>query len=237
MLSHSIGTFRRFFPRDARFVVCTDDPQAIAGACPDAQVMRLDGPGAEYVDSRATWKKWAPRFRLDASVTEIRVDADIFLLDEPVELRRWLDGDGTDFIVTQEEFTELWPYGNFGSRLPAGFAPINAGFFGQRAGADLTVPFREAYRWWAANVFGEDVLYHDEQGALGWLLQQNRDRVRFLDPARYRVVCPLNEPPVETLDGIVAMHATYPEHPAFQRFREQIAVVSGVSAGDVIRGR
>jgi hypothetical protein len=232
MLSHSIGTFRHWFGAEADYVVYADDVPAVqADLRVPAEVLPMDRPGAEFFDDRATWKKWAPAFRHDPARTELRIDSDIFLVDDPVELREFIAGDGHDYVVTCEEFTERWPYGNFGGTLADGFTPINAGLFGQRAGADLSAAMRDAYRRWLAMLDGTEVKYHDEQGALAAILQDliTGGRARVLDPARYRVVCPLNDPPVERLDGIVGLHATYPDHPAFHRFRPEIAALSGLS--------
>jgi hypothetical protein len=237
MLSHSIGTFQYFFGSQAEYLVYCDQLGFLREhlAVP-ADLAEMDTPAGEFFDDRATWKKWAPRFRHDVGVTEFRVDADIFLVAEPAELREFIAGDGHDFVVTKEEFTARWPYGYFGPGLPQGFTPINAGFVGQRAGRDLTVAVRAAYARWAdamrhTEASHTEVKYHDEQGAIAAVLQEpiERGRVLVLDPARYRVVCPLNDPPVHSLDGIVAVHATYPDHPAYQRFLPEISRISGVS--------
>jgi len=255
MLDHSIGTFRHFFGSEADYLVCTDDPGLLAkGLETPAELVDFDVPGAEYLDDRATWLKWAPRFRYDRNATEFRVDADIFLLAEPTELREFIAGDGRDYIVSQEAFRHTWPYGAFGFRFedeiapltadeldaldPAelgreyGYAPINAGFFGQRAGVDLGDEFREDYRWWSEHVRHNEVDYYDEQGAIMWVLRRHvrEGRVKLLDPMRYRVVCPNNKVPVESVDGIVAMHSTYPERPAYHKFLSEIRAVSGIGA-------
>jgi hypothetical protein len=239
MLEQSIGTFRRFFGDEARYVVYTDAPAALDGRLrADAAVLPYTIPGAEYIDPRATWLKWAPRFRHDVEFTEFRIDADIFLLDEPTELREFIAGDGSDFLATQEEYIEQWPYGNFGARLSEGFAPVNAGLVAQRAGCDLSAEIRQAYQWWSAHVMEQEVLYHDEQGAVCWVLQRHvqAGRVRLLDPARYRIVCPTNAVPVETLDGLIAMHAAYPDHPAFYKFLREISEVSGIPVAEGVQG-
>ncbi len=231
MLSHSIGTFRYWFGERPTYLVYADAPAFVSKhLLVPALVLPMAGADAEYVDDRATWLKWTPRFRHDVSATEIHVDSDIFLVSEPTELYKFVDGYEADFVVTLEEFTELWPYGNFGPRLPADFVPINAGFFGQRAGTDLSDQMRSAYRWWADFVASNNVKYHDEQGALAFVLQEliRSGRVMTLPSSRYRVVCPLNDPPVESLDGLVGLHATYPEHPAYHRFLTEISKVSGV---------
>lgn len=253
MLNHSIGTFRHFFGAEAEYIVCTDEPDLLSRrmATP-ASIIDFTTPDAEYLDRRATWLKWAPRFRFDIRATEFRVDADIFLLSEPTELREFIAGDGNDYLVTQEQFTHTWPYGAFGFRLEDeiapitadllgqqdaselnltfGFAPINAGLLGQRAGKDLSDEFREDYRWWCEHVETHEVEYYDEQGAVMWVLRRHirEGRVKLLDPMRYRIVCPNNEVPVESVEGIIAMHATYPDRPAFHKFLPEISAISGV---------
>jgi hypothetical protein len=230
MLSHSIGTFQHFFGPDPEYLVYTDRPRFLREqlAVP-ATIAQMRTPTAEFLDNRATWNKWAPRFRHDVTATELHVDSDIFLVAEPTELHEFISSDWHDYVVTTEEFAERWPYGNFGPRLPDDFTPVNAGLIGQRAGHDLTASFRAAYRAWLEDLERVEVKYHDEQGAIALVLQEPiaQGRVRVLDPARYRVVCPLNDPPVERLDGIVGLHATYPDHPAYRKFLPEIARISG----------
>ncbi|MCH7230794.1 hypothetical protein L0U85_08010 [Glycomyces sp. L485] len=252
MLGHSIGTFKHFFGAEAEYVVCTDRPDVLArDLATDTTIIDFEIPGAEYLDPRATWMKWAPKVRCAPDATEFFVDADIFLLDDPVELREFIAGDGHDFIISQEQVNETWPYGAFGLRIEDelapdatleiqetkpylhagnGFAPINSGLLGQRAGCDLTEAFRTEYRWWDEHVRVHEVEYYDEQGAVMWLLRPfvREGRVRLLDPLRYRIVCPNDEVPVETTDGIIAMHSTYPERPAYHKFLAEISAISGI---------
>lgn len=253
MLGHSIGTFKHFFP-DAEFVVCTDEPGLVTRELATAAtVMDFNTPGAEYLDDRATWMKWAPHMRLAPEATEFFVDADFFLLSEPTELREFIAGDGHDYLAVQEQADETWPYGAFGLRIEDelapnatpevqekkpylrpenGFAPINGGLLGQRAGCDLSSQFREQYRWWSSHVETHEVEYYDEQGAVMWTLRPHvrAGRVRLLDPYRYRIVCPNDAVPVESVEGMAGMHATFPERPAFRRFLPEISAVSGIAA-------
>lgn len=233
MLSHSIGTFRHWFGDQPTYLVYTDAPDLVTERIRvPSTILPMNTTGAEYLDERATWLKWAPRFRHDITATEIRVDSDIFLVADPTELRSFIEGDGPDIVVTMEEFTQLWPYGNFGPRLPEQFTPINAGLLGQRAHTDLSSEIRDAYRWWNEFVRSNELKYHDEQGGIALILQSliADGRVQLLDPKRYRVVCPLNDPPVQSLDGLVGLHATYPEHPAYHKFIDEISALSGVPA-------
>jgi hypothetical protein len=81
------------------------------------------------------------------------------------------------------------------------------------------------------NVTTPDHHFHDEQGAVIKALEPFiRDgRVMLLPNHRYAVVCPLNDPPVTSVNGLVLLHATYPDHPAFWQFQQEITAVSGIS--------
>ncbi len=235
MLSHSIGTVRAFFKDKATCVVHTDNAAAVeANLLAPALVRDYSSHSQrQFCDSRSTWMKWAPCGRLDASLAEVHLDADVFLVSEPHELRSFLRTSSPHLLLAaQEEFVALWPYGTFGPQLPTPFVPINAGIVGQRAGVDISIDLWALYNAWISRAESEGYLYHDEQGAVALLLQAycRRSEVMLLDPAHYRVVCPLNSTPVETLAGIKALHATYPQHPAFWRFLPEIAAVSGLNA-------
>ena len=125
----------------------------------------------------------------------------------------------------------MWPYGNFGARLPSRFTPVNAGLIGQTAYADFTEDLENAYAWWTQNVSADEAKYHDEQGAVAFCLQDRiyDNEVLLLSSTTHRVVCPLNSPPLDSVDGLILMHATYPDHPAFRRFLTEISNVTGIS--------
>jgi hypothetical protein len=234
MLSHSIGSFQRFLGSTAEYVVYADDPEFVAAhLLVDAEIRQLAGSSpSRYLRQEATWRKWAPAPRVDVNKAELRIDSDIFLLDEPVELRRFLNADGPSYLVSSEEFVALWPYGNFGRKLQSPFLPINAGLVGQAPGADLTPLLDAEFAWWEELIASSEVKYHDEQGAVAVVMQALAavGEVTVLDPARYRIVCPLNQPPVRDVTGLVMLHATYPSHPAFWQFLPEIARLSGVTA-------
>ena len=234
MLSHSIGTVRAFFRDEATCVVHSDNVALVEANLLSPALVRdySSHSRGQFCDPRSTWMKWAPCARLDANLPEVQLDADVFLVSEPEELRAFCQSPSNyRLLASQEEFVELWPYGTFGPQLPRPFVPINAGIVGQQAGADISLELLNLYETWRSRADRGEFLYHDEQGALALLLQSycQRGEVLLLDAARYRVVCPLNSPPVETLVGIRGLHATYPEHPAFWRFLPEIAAVSGLS--------
>jgi hypothetical protein len=234
MLDFSVASFRHWFGEKHRYVVFTDDPGLLQShRRTDYEIRLMDTRGAAFSDGRATWKKWAPVARLDRTRVEFRIDADIFLLVPSEELQRFCEGRSPyRFVSTQEEFSEAWPYGNFAARLRDPRTPINAGFIGQTAGADITADLDAAYRIWKNEVAEADIKYHDEQGAVAYALEPYIDaaEVMLLDPARYRVVCPLNKPPVESLAGVTLLHATYPDHPAFYRFLPELSLLTGLPA-------
>jgi hypothetical protein len=232
MLSHSVASFRRIFGDAARYVVFSDDPAAVEALrmC-DFEVLSSDTTSGRFNDPRATWRKWAPAPRTDPSATEIYVDSDVFLLAPPEAMISFCSGQsGMRFLASMEEFHEDWPYGNFARLLPQGFRPINAGIVGQYAGSSLAPALEAAYDWWSTSVEADSIKYHDEQGAVAYALAPYivSKSVELLKPSQYRVVCPLNKPPVESLDGLVAMHATYPEHPAFWKFIHEVADLTGL---------
>jgi hypothetical protein len=233
MLSHSIGTFRHFFGSTADYVVYTDDvPEVRNQLLVDAAVVGYNEVvGGAYLDPRATWKKFAPSARVRSDAVEIRLDADMFLVDEPTELRQFIDhGEQSHVLVTEEWFSATWPYGNFGPLLSTLDPPINAGLIAQQLGCDISASLADAYLLWQRLIVTNEPLFHDDQGAVAYALETYRSagEIEFLPHRRYRVVCPINDPPVQTLEGLAMIHATFPDHPAFWQFLGEISAISGV---------
>ncbi len=172
MLAHSIASFRYFLSSDARYLVFTDnkcDAQLMLGKL--AEVKSFDDNPAtlerEFLEHQGTWRKWLPQVRISEKFTELRVDADMFLLREPIELLNFCFGNQNrwKYLVTLEEGTELWPYGNF-AHLCSGVKHINAGLVGQAPGSNISELLRQQFAWWRDNIPQEKQLYHDEQGAV-----------------------------------------------------------------------
>jgi hypothetical protein len=232
MLSHSIGTFRHFFGDRSRYVVVADDPRAVERSLRvPAEVIDVREHAERHFDDPAsTWRKWSPTCRLDPDSTEFYVDADVFLLAEPVEIWEFCARpQAWRFLCTTEPFGTGF-YGNFAAHVDPTLPLVNAGFIGQQPRTDLTADLKEQYDWWRRHVSSDAVQYHDEQGAVRKALEPHlkADQVALLGSDRYRVVCPLNEPPVVSLEGVVLLHATFPHRPAFWQFHDEIAAVSGV---------
>jgi len=170
MVSRSVGTFKHFFGSEAEYLICTDEPGLVSRELATAvTVVDAKAPGAEFHDSRETWMKWTPRVRYAPAATEFYVDSDIFLLSEPMELREFIAGDGTDYLVTQEQFSETCLTARSACASKKSWRPIplprskgrsrtfggrtgshrsTPRILGRRAGCDLTAQFRQQYRWW-----------------------------------------------------------------------------------------
>ena len=139
MLCHSVETFRHFFGATPRYIVFADDPPVVdALRLCSFELVNLKDVSSSFADTRGNWRKWAPP-RLDIRAVELRINSDIFLLAEPSEIRSFCEGrSGRQWLVTREEFSAQWPYGNFAHRLPTDFIPVNVGLVGQSEGCDIS---------------------------------------------------------------------------------------------------
>ncbi len=229
MLRHSVGTFSTCFGSLARYVVYTDEPQSVAAALGGTAETRGydEHPTPRFnIDSKATWRKWSPAVRITEDQTEVYVDCDVFIVGEPDELRTFCTGvPGNRFLAMQECVGARWCFGRLEPRVPANSPYINAGLIGQQPRADLTDLLITEYNWWLANVPPDHATFHDEQGAIIAALAPHlaSGRVDLLARDRYRIVSPRSNAHLRNLEGIALIHATYPNHPAFDWFRAHIS--------------
>lgn len=227
MLEASVGTFRAYFGRRAEYVVFVDETMELTSNISiGAEIVRYTPSSARFWDGHSTWRKWAPSFRINPSDTEVYVDLDFFLLDNPVELLRFIDGNGFEYVITYEEFADAAPYGLFARRIRNDFIPVNSGLVGQRAGSTFQIEFEKEYQWWRTQLgeVGVEPHHHDEQGAVAYALQSEiqRGSVQVLDPSRYRILCPRNMANVKDVSGIAGIHTTDYGHPAYYENRQAI---------------
>lgn len=232
MLRHSVGTFRTCFGSSARYVVYTDEPQDVAAALYGvAETLGYDEHPTPLfnINSKATWRKWCPAVRITEADTEMYVDCDVFIVGEPDELHSFCTGmPGDRFLAMQESAGARWCFGRLEARVPADAPFINAGLIGQQPNADLTNNLITQYNWWRANVSPDDATFHDEQGAIvaAFASHLALGLVDLLPPSRYRIVSPRSNAHLKSLEGIALIHATYPNHPAFDWFRTHISEYS-----------
>lgn len=108
--------------------------------------------------------KWCPAFRLDASQTEFYIDCDVFLLSYPKEIDSFLADEHKGFAILDEYLGQSWQFGAMARRSSEKTPFLNAGFFVQKAGFDITTSLAAEYEWWKENVRPEEQTHHDEQG-------------------------------------------------------------------------
>jgi hypothetical protein len=223
LLRHSVGTFHRWFGSGARYVVCTDEPLSIRRAFGGLVDVVSMGESPFDVPARTPWKKWNPAVRLFPGETEVQVDSDVFVVGDPHELRVFVNGPGDGFLVMRESRPEAM-YGVFQEWVAADLPPINIGLVGQQPRADLTDDLSLAFARWRSHVRGDLGQFHDEQGAIASALAPHfrSGRARVLPAERYKIVSPRSNPDLADLQGVAMIHATWPNHPAFERFRDTI---------------
>jgi hypothetical protein len=227
LLQHSVATFRRLLGRPATYVVFSDRRDFAESLDRDVIVLpytAYDGPEFGVFEG-PTWAKWCPRARLAPDEVEIHVDSDVFLLAKPTELLKLIDStDDWDFAILGEGAGASWQRGCFVDRIPASMPYVNAGFFVQNARHDITRNLRETFSWWSTHRDAANAEFHDEQGALTLALVPShaQNRLRVLPVDRYRIVSPRTNPELRSVDNTVLLHATHPEHPAFDRFYAEI---------------
>lgn len=229
VLFHSVGTFRRYFGRSARYVVSTDNPDAIDALFKGSvEIVEMSGSLAN-LRSHTVWQKWAPAVRLYPKETEVYVDIDVFIVGDPFELKRFCEGRSRHrFIAMEESEPDPRLYGLFHARIPPGCVQINAGLVGQQAGFDLTNDFARELSWWKEMVGSGLGTFPDEQGAVAAALAPYAASglLAVLPAERYKIVSPRSNCELSSLDGVALIHATHRSHPAFAWFKEHIIAKS-----------
>lgn len=161
------------------------------------------------------------------------VDSDVFLLARPTEVLDALAApERYDYCVLREYLGARLQRGRFETRVPPFMPFINAGFFVQTQKADISEPLKAEFDWWRANVDPKRATFHDEQGALAAALAGafRAGRVLLLPKHRYRIVSPRSNKRLQSLEGTVLVHATWPEHPAYHQFKSYIHRATGAAA-------
>ncbi len=236
-LNQSIGTFAYYFGTACRYVVFTDTPSYVRERLlVSAEVYGFEAFGPTAYLTGDNWQKWAPSARIDVRSVEFKVDRDMFLVGDPVELREFSSSANGkhQFAVTLENCNDTCYFGAFRSKLPQGFAPINAGLVGQYKGADISDTFNDSYQWLRTNGNCKGPSYYDETGAIAKSLEipLGNNEVMLLPPARYRVVTDTDAQSLPDLGDIVLLHATHPKHLGFHRFSAEISRISGIPIGE-----
>ncbi len=227
LLRYSILTFKKQFGSDHQYVVYTDDAEYVGKYLDKAINIRqfpTDENSLFCFTSKATWLKWCPSSRLDINQTEFFVDSDVFLLKYPKEIDAFIFNPNMKFAIMDEFFGQPWQHGSMNRKAGPDTPFVNAGFFVQKAGYDISPDLIREFEWWKKNIKKDEQTHHDEQGALAVALTKylkNRE-LYILPKDRYILIGENENTEIENLDNITLLHAVYPDHPAFYKFKDYI---------------
>jgi hypothetical protein len=221
MLFYSIMSFKKQFGEDHDYILYTDNSENIPDKIKKTAKVRIfPKDGLFNIQSKATWLKWCPNSRLDVSKTEFYIDSDVFLVRYPTEIMDFLQNDKLKFAILDEFKGEYWQHGIMHKKAKESTPYLNAGFFIQKAGYDITPDLLKQYEWWRKNFNEEDHTHHDEQGALVIALEKyfESGELFILPKNKYALISDDQNVDINNLDKITLFHATWPKHPAFYRF-------------------
>lgn len=224
MLRYSIKSFLKWFGKNHQYIVFTDDKTFVSKHLPeliDVRQFPNDRNTLFNIQSRATWLKWCPNSRLDISQTEFYIDSDVFLLKHPTEVYTFLSNEKYKFAVLDEFKGERWQHGALKNKSLPDTPFINAGFFIQKASYDITPELLNEYYWWKENIKEEEQTHHDEQGCLAIALAKYlfNNELYIFPKDKYPLISNDQNANKENIDDVTLFHSTYPDHPAFYKYR------------------
>lgn len=224
LLKYSILSFKHHFGNEHDYVVCTDDVNAIDEIISDlASVIDFNEniKSIYNIESKATWKKWCPRVRLDINQTEIYIDSDVFLLKYPSEIENLIAEPKIKYAIMDEFYGQPWQHGAMIKKAIGETPFVNAGLFIQKEGCDISTDLEREFTWWKENIPFSEQTHHDEQGALAiaLTLYHVTGELSVLPKDKYMLIGPNENKDIENIESITLFHAVYPEHPAFYKFK------------------
>lgn len=232
LLRYSITSFQKQFGSTHSYIVYTDDADFISsnlGVSADIRQFPSDGSGQFCFSAKPTWQKWCPSARLDISQDEFFVDYDVFLVKYPVEIDSIISNQKVKFAILDEFKGQTYQHGAMHRKATQDTPFINAGFFLQKAGSDISNDLLRECEWWKQNITEDEHTHHDEQGALAIALTEylKKDELVILPKDKYMLISETSNPDVKNLDNVTLFHATYPTHPAFYKFRYVLDEILG----------
>lgn len=224
LLRYSVFSFKKQFGNDHRYVVYTDNVGYVSEYL-DKTVNIQQFPTGENslfcIISKATWLKWCPSSRLDINQTEFCIDSDVFLLKYPKEIDLFLSNPSMKFAIMDEFLGQPWQHGAMRKKATLDTPFVNAGFFIQKAGYDISGDLIKEFEWWQKNTKSDEQTHHDEQGALAIALTKHfiNGELYILPKDTYMLIGENENTNISSLDDIILFHAVYPDHPAFYKFK------------------
>jgi hypothetical protein len=224
LLRYSILSFKKQIGSNHQYVVYTDNAEYVKKYLDktiDVRQFPADRNSLFCVTSKATWLKWCPSARIDINQTEFFIDSDVFLLKYPKEIDAFLSNPNKKFAIMDEFFGQSWQHGVMHKRATSDTPYVNAGFFVQKAGCDISDGLTKEFHWWQDNIKDNEQTHHDEQGALAVALTKHLvDGELYIFPKdKYMLIGPNENKDIENLENVTLFHAVYPDHPAFNKFK------------------
>jgi len=224
LIRYSIFSFKKQFGNDHQYIVYTDNPDFVLKQLDAGISVRRFPPktGSQFcVTSKATWLKWCPSPRIDIKQDEFYIDSDVFLLKYPEEVDVFLLNPKMKFAILDEFWGQPYQHGVMHKKATSDTPFINAGFFIQKAGNDISGDLAKEFSWWRENIKNDEQTHHDEQGALAIALTKHlMNGELFIFPKeKYMQTSETSNPHIENVDNVTLFHATYPTHPAFYKFK------------------
>ena len=224
LLRYSVLSFRKQFGGDHQYIIYTDNSDFVSrqlDTSVDVREFPSDKNSQFCVMSKTTWRKWCPSLRLDINQDECYVDSDVFLLKYPEEIDLILPNQKIKFAIMDEFFGQPYQHGAMHKKATSDTPFVNAGFFIQKAGHDISSDLIKEFDWWQKNIKYSEQTHHDEQGALAVALTKYlvNGELFVLPKKRYMLISETSNAGIESLDNVTLFHATYPTHPAFYKFK------------------
>ncbi len=225
MLFYSISSFRRFFGSGHEYIVYTDNPQNVSDNVKKLADVRLFPKNCLFnFKSKPTWQKWCAGPRLDSDKTEFFIDSDVFLVNQPKEIEKFLSDDKYKFAILDEFKGESWQHGVMTRRATKDTPFVNAGLFIQKHGSDITADFLDELNWWKENIKIEDQTHYDEQGALAVALTKYlmKGELLVLPKDKYTLINRDLNTGIDDLNTLTLFHAMGKERYAYHKFLPEL---------------
>ena len=224
LLRYSVLSFKKQFGGDHQYIIYTDDVAFISRQLDTSVCVRNFPSGGDSpfcLNSKATWMKWCPSSRLDIDQDEFYIDSDVFLLGYPREVDYVLSVPQIKFAIMDEFLGQPYQHGAMHRKATPDTPFVNAGFFIQKAGQDISNDLIKEFDWWQKNIQYDEQTHHDEQGALAIALTNYliNGELFILPKEKYMLISETSNAGIENLDNVTLFHATYPTHPAFYKFK------------------
>lgn len=227
LLRYSVLSFKKQFGDGHQYIIYTDDVGFVLKQLDTIAEVRGFSSGGDSpfcLASKATWMKWCPSSRLDINQDEFYIDSDVFLLGHPKEVDYVLSTPKIKFAIMDEFIGQPYQHGAMHRKATPDTPFVNAGFFIQKAGHDISGDLIKEFDWWQKNIKDYEQTHHDEQGALAVALTNYlvNGELFILPKEKYMLISETSNACIENLDNVTLFHATYPTHPAFYKFKHML---------------